>query len=195
MDLREVPQPIRNVDGGGAKNSSAIASIAPHYPPARTLPGVRPSFFVVGRLGDAWGQAFVLRGVRPYQSQTTDTVATYLYRARTKARPHPPGFHRPEDAGTPGPWVGSDLWFLHRTLGAMVGIVGHGGVKTLPLAPCSASDPSSPSKNEGLTPRTSGPPKGPPKKGKKLELEPFVKLDRTAKKALDEEASALAAFL
>lgn len=35
----------------------------------------------------------------------------------------------------------------------------------------------------------------PKKKGQKLELEPFVKLDRTAKKALDEEASALAAFL
>jgi hypothetical protein len=34
-----------------------------------------------------------------------------------------------------------------------------------------------------------------PKKGKQLELEPFVKLDRAAKKALDEEASALAAFL
>ena len=34
-----------------------------------------------------------------------------------------------------------------------------------------------------------------PKKGKKLELEPFVKLDRATKKALDEEASALAAFL
>jgi hypothetical protein len=35
----------------------------------------------------------------------------------------------------------------------------------------------------------------PKKKGQKLELEPFVKLDRAAKKALDEEASALAAFL
>jgi hypothetical protein len=34
-----------------------------------------------------------------------------------------------------------------------------------------------------------------PKKGKQLELEPFVKLDRPAKQALDEEASALAAFL
>jgi Winged helix DNA-binding domain len=35
----------------------------------------------------------------------------------------------------------------------------------------------------------------PKKKGQKLELDPFVKLDRATKKALDEEASALAAFL
>ena len=35
----------------------------------------------------------------------------------------------------------------------------------------------------------------PKKKGQKLELEPFVKIDRASKKALDEEASALAAFL
>ena len=35
----------------------------------------------------------------------------------------------------------------------------------------------------------------PKKKGGKLELEPFGKLDRATKKALDEEASALAAFL
>lgn len=35
----------------------------------------------------------------------------------------------------------------------------------------------------------------PKKKGQKLELEPFIKLDRATKKALDEEASALAAFL
>jgi hypothetical protein len=35
----------------------------------------------------------------------------------------------------------------------------------------------------------------PKKKGQKLELEPFGKLDRVTKKALDEEAAALAAFL
>jgi len=35
----------------------------------------------------------------------------------------------------------------------------------------------------------------PKKKGQKLEIQPFVKLDRATKKALDEEASALAAFL
>jgi hypothetical protein len=35
----------------------------------------------------------------------------------------------------------------------------------------------------------------PKKRGQKLELEPFVKLDRAAQKALDAEASALAAFL
>jgi hypothetical protein len=45
---------------------------------------------------------------------------------------------------------------------------------------------------DGVVAGTWAPPK---KKGQKLELEPFVKLDRAAKKALDEEASALAAFL
>jgi hypothetical protein len=35
----------------------------------------------------------------------------------------------------------------------------------------------------------------PKKKGQKIELEPFVKLDRASQKALDAEASALAAFL